>query len=109
MRQIHTPPPDSVDPIETCFPLETDGFDRESGRRLSVADRLQYAMIDFEVPEEARPTFRSLKSHSDRFDAAYRVCEVIIGSSRRPDLQDALVFFDEDEPALYLYDGGTNP
>jgi len=103
MKRLQDLPPDSIDPIETCFPLETDGYDRDSGKRSTIADRLHYALMDFAVPEGMRPNFGSLKSHSDAFDAAYAVCELIMEASQRPDLQYASVYFDEDEPALYFY------
>jgi hypothetical protein len=103
MKPLYDLPPDPFQPFETCFPLETDGYDRDSGKRSTIADRLHYALMDFAVPETLRPTFGPLNSDDDAFDAAYAVCELIMQSSRRADLEDAYVYFDEDEPALYFF------
>lgn len=70
---------------------------------MSIRDSLHFALSDFKVPKDDQPRFGPLKSHEERTEAAYLVCELIIEKSLRDDLREAYVYFDEFEPALLFY------
>jgi hypothetical protein len=103
MKTLDTLPSDSIDPIDTCFPLESNEFDRDTGKPISIRDRLYFTLVDFEVPNDVHPDLGPLETHDEITDAAYLVCELIMEHTKREDLRDASVFFDEFEPALHFY------
>lgn len=72
-----------------------------------MIDSLINTLNDFEVPESAWPDIDEELDDDDDWERlrelAYEVCEIVLEHTKRADLKDCLVWFDEDEPALYFY------